>query len=827
MFLLSGFQRCYVENNCFLLYTVFDGKLVDYRDIVEEIIVQIFEKYGNVYEIPLLLDGIINLYAGKTGKIEDLSQDLHNHIVSNMIHQCWNQRALSPSQAVDAWRSFITAFKWICSIEMDENNDEQTNKLIALRALCNIPLLWNLMAHFLNYVIIDEFNSKICISLINEMRPYLKELLDSLLFQPLFRYLFMDNEGKPRQNAIKLSSTISGGLGHLRRYISDTMETKGKLQSNIADIKLGLNRCNFQINQYFDQLIKTINERKTELQFSLKQFEKARMNPLYKQLENVDAILDKYNHTKQDVINRIMNNAANEDVMADSDDSDQDEDMKHNIMNEEDMEREIMTNIKHSLSKSYRKPKFSTIPHFQNDTEVGDYMKWIKSSGDIYESQIWYGSKNEFVDDEDDETDSQDLKTLELLHDIIYIHVTLNKIYDECEKYDASIQIELHPKLPVFMNNLLLNNQSGKDEMKYSLVMLVKKMEENDGDYMKIHGDESIAECTHGLEYCVLHRIIELYQHYNAFFMDSTNDSVLEQKEELEYLVNWITPKLIHKKAADEDGDGGNEEKDVSHDNLWNDINSIHDDDMMHIFKAISMHSRKSTFIPWFKYLLTDHYLKSMQSKDTMIKVDILCESWFYDIPKVHDIIIIEVINTFHKDLNYLIGEINAKSPKKWLQDIDDCLCKLSLSQFDFEEVKSSKVIQHLKAKSTFQRTQEIMLENIVEILPRWNFLFNYLQSIPHQQLKAKKSYYQQQIFCLSLIFDFMLVRPLMSIIDVIKKKMDQDQKESDDDGDDEDDEDEDEDEMNVEIFEQFAKALYSMFQKVIQNYNLQHTSVK
>ena len=159
--------------------------------MIEKIVSQMFERYGNVYEIPLLLESIVNLYAGKTGKIVKVSQELHNAIVCGMIHQCWNQKALSPSQAVDAWRSFIEAFKWICNIEMDANNDTNTTKLIALRALCDCPLLWNLLAHFLNYVIIDQFNSKICISFINEIRPFLKELMDVLLFQPLFRYLMI------------------------------------------------------------------------------------------------------------------------------------------------------------------------------------------------------------------------------------------------------------------------------------------------------------------------------------------------------------------------------------------------------------------------------------------------------------------------------------------------------------------------------------------------------------------------------------------------------------------------------------------------------------
>ena len=83
--------------------------------------------------------------------------------------------------------------------------------------------------------------------------------------------------------------------------------------------------------------------------------------------------------------------------------------------------------------------------------------------------------------------------------------------------------------------------------------------------------------------------------------MDSMNDSMLRQKQEMQDLVDWIIPKLVGKESK------------MSRDNLWNEINSIHSDDMMDIFKAISIYaSKKQAFISWFKFLLTNHYKNSM-----------------------------------------------------------------------------------------------------------------------------------------------------------------------------------------------------------------------
>ena len=114
-----------------------------YGNIIDEIISQIFEKFANVFEIQSLLDAIIKLYAGKTGKILKISESVHNSIITNMIYQCSHKKALSASQAVDVWNSFKNGFEWICSIEIDEYNDEERNKQIALRALCHYRLLWS------------------------------------------------------------------------------------------------------------------------------------------------------------------------------------------------------------------------------------------------------------------------------------------------------------------------------------------------------------------------------------------------------------------------------------------------------------------------------------------------------------------------------------------------------------------------------------------------------------------------------------------------------------------------------------------------------------
>ena len=59
----------------------------------------------------------------------------------------------------------------------------------------------------------------------------------------------------------------------LDAYMEDIKASQQLLQSNIAEIRLGLNRCNFQINEHFGALINAINQKKNALALSLKQFE--------------------------------------------------------------------------------------------------------------------------------------------------------------------------------------------------------------------------------------------------------------------------------------------------------------------------------------------------------------------------------------------------------------------------------------------------------------------------------------------------------------------------------------------------------------------------
>ncbi len=47
------------------------------------------------------------------------------------------------------------------------------------------------------------------------------------------------------------------------------MNITRKLESNISAVKIGLNGCNYQINEYFDTFVKQITDRKLKLQNTL------------------------------------------------------------------------------------------------------------------------------------------------------------------------------------------------------------------------------------------------------------------------------------------------------------------------------------------------------------------------------------------------------------------------------------------------------------------------------------------------------------------------------------------------------------------------------
>eukprot|EP01083_Nonionella_stella_P151557 484433_1 len=754
-----------------LIICLFDETLADYDGIIEQIIAQIFQKYGSVYEVPLLLDAIIHLYVSKTGQIQWLRENVHNFIVCNMVQQCWTKRALSASQAVHVWKSFLSAFEWIYSVQSD-------TKWIGFRAFCDCPWIWNLMAHFLNYVLIDEFNSKTCLALIDQVRPFVKDLIDLLLFKELFDILSIrtvsfadtDEPNTSKQRAIKRSSSVKNGLDELSQHIDDSVQMKHKLESNITDVRLGIDRCQYQINEYFDGWMNKMHQRKEALLDSLKQFEKVRMNPLYKQLEDMDRVLDSYQDTKHQVMKQLMMSTQ---LQQDNDDASDTE------MMQGDDERDVLNNISRTLSTSHRVPKLSTIPCFEHDADIEKQFESISAYGDIYQQRVhsnkWIKKRNALFAMDEDELDAlkqqrerMRQQRLGLLHDLIYIECTLNKIHDECQTFDDTIQVQLHPQLPTLFCKL----HDGKEE-KYQLIWLVRKMEA-----MNTVMDSNVMHCVHGLEYCALHRIIQLFDHHIAFGMDCSSAVMQKEEEELQYFVEWMVPKLISK------------EKDT--DRLWTEIHSIHSEHQMNIYKAISIYCTKKTFIQWFKFLLTNHYkMNAAERSDHRMQVDVLNELWFYDVAHVESIITSEIIHIFHGDLNHLLEDVHYKSCKHWLQEIDDAVYKLSLSQFNFDEITSN--IMNLNQKS-----KEIMLETIAPNVPRWCFLCDFIRSIPRQS-KTKTN----KVFCLCLIFDLMLIRPLMSLLD--------------------DDEDEDED---MDALKRFIDALYSMFEHIIP-LQLQESTLK
>ncbi len=449
-------------------------------------------------------------------------------------------------------------------------------------------------------------------------------------------------------------------------------------------MQIGLERCNYRINEYFDGLMRQISDRKQELQSALRQFETTRITPLHKQLSDVETILNGFKHCKSEVITQIIaHNSKNGNSNAyDSGD----EEMK----DFEERDRDIITNITHTLSKHklFRTPKLSAIPCFDNNnpSKIAKYLQNITKSGEISERRL---NERIFIRNEynteamrqwECEKREKQRKALALLHDIIYIHCIVRHIFDECLKFDASIQVELHPKLPLVMDSLVTDSNE-----KYALASVIPMIGRDNGS-------------IHGLEYCVLYRIIDLFKHYSAFAMDGSHALISQQKRELGYFVDWIIPKLISKG------------KDISCDNLWNEINTVHSEAMMDIFKALSFHASPKIFVLWFKFLLTNHY----KTQSTHIQIDVLNELWFIEIEDVRQIITDEIVNIFHGDLNSLMEGIHSKHCKNWLQDIDDSIYKLILSQtFNFEEIKGSQIINELKSKELYANTPNVTMSSI------------------------------------------------------------------------------------------------------------------
>ena len=353
----------------------------------------------------------------------------------------------------------------------------------------------------------------------------------------------------------------------------------------------------------------------------------------------------------------------------------------------------------------------------------------------------------------------------------------------------------------------------------------------------------------------MLTRILSLYRHFAAFGVDAEHferESAL--RREVRYLADWITPKLIVK------GDGVSEREAVCRDNLWSAINTVHGEEMEAILRAISFYCSPSVFVQWFKYLLTVHFkalaavklsesaqnmddhkeavsTSSMGQRDDIkmresasnrtLKVDVLAQSWFYEVPNVRRIVSSEVVTVMYSDCDVLVDDVRGnKAATIWVNELSDELAGLSLGeQWTTKKMEGddgvtvNAAVRRIEAEyeeAVWRRLQCSMLEFMAPLFPRWCFLLDFVRDILCRDTTAsKRNQYQQRIVALCMVFDAVLIRPLMPFLTTKEEEMCPD------------DEDRDVFQRQVGALRTFMEAVYGVFARGIECFDLDHVDVE
>lgn len=403
------------------------------------------------------------------------------------------------------------------------------------------------------------------------------------------------------------------------------------------------------------------------------------------------------------------------------------------------------------------------------------------------------------------------------------------------------------------------------------------------------NGDDIVRKTglipIHGLEYCVLNRILSLNSHFAAFSVDAVHfDTVIgDLQQELQCLVNWITPKLMVKqqdKSVDEVGA-------MSRDNLWIAINTVYREQRIDILKAISIHCAANVFVLWFKYLLTAHFkaaaakkrehqndgkngtkndekkkmkkmneinkmngIEGVETFDIMnpvdrsqneLKVDVLMEQWFWERVNVRMTASNEILKVLQSDCTVLVQDAKGlKGPDLWIHELHDEVLRFMDIMDNRSESKvsllSTKSVHRLMNNVTLKRMQReygdsewnqlrcSMLELMAPFFPRWTFLIEFLGDIldgdgGREQEGGQHAKYQERIVALCLLLDSMLIRPLMLFMTM---SMEQRKAIC---GDDEDGADEFEE--NIETLKAFMESVYSVFVRGVERLDLDKVDVE
>lgn len=410
-----------------------------HRAVVQQFVALLFRKYSDELELPLLLKAVIALYAGKTGREPVVKAFTHNVIVFNVVHFCWTQNALSPKQTVVVWECFLSAFEWICCFGKRQSDRlNRRDNVLAVRALSDHEALWNLMAHFLSFVLIDSSNAMQCTEMVSRLRPYIKQMLNALLFEPIFRFLSIGSNQKNGGNSG--NQKLRGHADRLQKRLLSAVQRKQAVQSDIAAVKMGVNRCALQIQTQCDLMVRALKERAKRLQSELMEIERKSVDPLLRRCKEMDGVIGIWKKAQWDLDGIIGSKGLR--------DGDQGLDADEERATMDKLQRILKLNVD---SQSDHDQKLNVkIPKFEADEmRMGQCMESLRKFGKIGNDKITGKLSMQRMDVDVDVAQRNKAKKralkkekkaltvarwkrmaeiTALIHDVVYIHCVSSKV---------------------------------------------------------------------------------------------------------------------------------------------------------------------------------------------------------------------------------------------------------------------------------------------------------------------------------------------------------------------------------------------------------------
>lgn len=146
-------------------------------------------------------------------------------------------------------------------------------------------------------------------------------MLGALLFVPLFRAmpLWIDGDGDDRGDdrgggrersdhgddrrdlRLRSSARLNVNVDQMQLRTVEAVRPKESMQSNIAAVKLGVNRCALCIEATCEEMVRAIRARSKRLHDALRQYERESVEPLIQNSEAVDGTLAIWKRAQRDL----------------------------------------------------------------------------------------------------------------------------------------------------------------------------------------------------------------------------------------------------------------------------------------------------------------------------------------------------------------------------------------------------------------------------------------------------------------------------------------------------------------------------------------------